>query len=278
MKENIKFTKMQALGNDFVLFDCTTSPFRLNNEQIKFITNRKLGIGCDQVLVINTSHDTDISYKIFNADGSSANHCANGARSVIAYLWDKLNKAQITLKMQNQTITGSKNQDGTITINMGTPNFTPSSLPFEHKEQTNNEYHLDIDGTKVDFGICSVGNPHVMIRLDSSHKLENKKHLEYLSKLLQNSPLFPSSVNVNFYVVINDSQIKLVTYERGCGFTDACGTGATATACYAMSKNQVSNNVIVEMLGGKLNIHKNNRNQITMTGDATHVFDGEICI
>ncbi len=272
----IKFTKMQALGNDFVLFDCTILPVLLSSEQIKFIANRRLGIGCDQVLLLEPSNDSDVNYKIFNADGSSASHCGNGARSVIAYLWNKLNKPQITLKMQNQSITGYKNQDDTISINMGMPNFNPQSLPFNHQEQNNNEYHLDIDGTKINFGICSVGNPHVMIRLNSTHELDN--NLEHIAKLLQNSLLFPNSVNVNFYVVINESQIKLLTYERGCGFTEACGTGATATACYAMDKNQVSTNVTVEMLGGKLNIQKDSINQIIMTGDAIHVFDGEICI
>lgn len=274
----IKFTKMQALGNDFVLFDCTTSSFKLNSEQIKFIANRKLGIGCDQVLILESSNDHDITYKIFNADGSSASHCGNGARSVIAYLWNKLNKPLITLKMQNQIITGYKNQDGTISINMGNPNFSPESLPFKHIGQSDNEYTIDIDGIIINFGICSVGNSHVIIRLNSVQELDNKKHLELLGRLLQNSSLFPDSVNVNFYVVMNETQIKLITYERGCGFTDACGTGATATACYAIYKSQVQANVIVEMLGGKLNIQMDSKHQITMTGDVTHVFDGEICI
>ena len=278
IKMNIKFTKMQELGNDFVLFDCTHSPFELNTEQLKFIANRKLGIGCDQILIIEPSIKHDVSYRIFNADGSIASHCGNGARCVIAYLWDKLHKPQITLQMQNQTLKGYKNQGGTISVNMGTPNYSPESLPFIYKQQNNNEYTLDIGGTVINFGICSVGNPHVLIKLNSIQELEDKKHLELLGQLLQNSPHFPNSVNVNFYTIRNESQIQLITYERGCGFTDACGTGATATACYAISKNQTKSDITIQMPGGKLNIQMDDKNQITMTGDATHVFDGEICI
>jgi diaminopimelate epimerase len=280
MKEYKKFTKMQGLGNDFVLFDCITIPFNLNTTQLKFIADRKFGIGCDQILVIEPSIDSnsDFIYRIFNADGSAAGHCGNGARCVIAYLWNKLHKAEFRLAIQKQVISGYKNQDNTISINMGTPKFEPTTLPFIHSQNKNNLYTLNINNTQITFGICFVGNPHVMLKLNSVSELTDMEHLSTIGKLIQNSPLFPEGVNVNFYVVINQKQIKLITYERGCGFTLACGTGATATASYAIARQETKQEVNVMMPGGTLNIMWDGINEIIMTGDAVHVFDGQICI
>ena len=271
---------MQGLGNDFVLLDCRGKTFDLTTAELQFLADRKFGVGCDQILVIEDPLDNgyDFIYRIFNADGSEAGHCGNGARCVIQYLWDKVNKSQIVLRIQKQNITGRRNGDGTITVNMGSPAFNPSDLPFLHAITSNNRYELNLDAIKINFGICSVGNPHVLIRLNILQELENDSKLSKIGKLLQESALFPESVNVNFYTVISPSQIKLRTYERGCGFTLACGTGATATASYAILQNEVNNNVALEMPGGKLNIAWDGVNEILMTGAAVLVFDGQLCI
>lgn len=274
-----KFTKMQGLGNDFVLLDCRETPFDLDIKELQFLADRKFGIGCDQILIIEPAKDdnSDFNYRIFNADGSEAGNCGNGARCVIQYLWDKVGKHEIRLGIQKQIITGHKNPDDTISLNMGTPKFNPEELPFDYQENANNIYTLVFDDIPVQFGICSVGNPHVMIKLTDEAKLDNVAKLTNIAKLLQNSKLFPESVNVNFYVICDQSRIKLLTYERGCGFTLACGTGATATACNAILHNETNQSVNVEMPGGILNITWDGINEIVMSGPAVYVFDGQLC-
>lgn len=273
---------MQGLGNDFVLLDCINTSFHLTQQQIRFLADRKFGIGCDQVLVIESANDTasDFVYRIFNADGTEASHCGNGARCVIKYLYDhqKVAANQIVLKIQKQYIIGQKNLDNTISINMGSPNFSPDSLPFISTEEPNNTYSLDIAGELINFGIASVGNPHVLIQLETSDQLENTLYLTNVGQMIQSSELFPEGVNVNFYLIVSNNQIRLRTYERGSGHTLACGTGATATASYAISQHQVNNNVDVMMQGGQLNIFWDLIQEITMTGPAVEVFSGQIYI
>ena len=275
----LKFTKMQGLGNDFVLLDCRNNSFNLTVAELQFLADRKFGVGCDQILVIETSINptADFIYRIFNADGSEAGHCGNGARCVIEYLWDKINKSKITLQIQKQLIHGHKNPDGSISINMGTPDFAPAALPFLQQQNPDNIYVLHIQGKAISYGICSVGNPHVMVKLSETPDLDNTQHLTFLAQLIQNSSLFPEGVNVNFYVIKNSKTIALRTYERGCGFTFACGTGATATACYAIAQHTVLHNVDVEMPGGKLNIAWDMINEIIMTGPAVSIFTGQLC-
>ena len=122
----------------------------------------------------------------------------------------------------------------------------------------------------------SVGNPHIVLNLASLNELANTPHLTHIAQIIQKSSYFPDGVNVNFYVVASDKHLHLRTFERGCGFTQACGTGATATACYAIQQQQAQNSVLVEMPGGNLNIEWDQVNQIMMTGPATEVFHGRI--
>jgi diaminopimelate epimerase len=281
MAHSIQFSKMQGLQNDFVIIDNTSYKLTLSNSQIKFICNRKLGIGCDQLLLIEKQANliNHYHYKIFNQDGSSANHCGNGARCVIKYLY--LNDSTvnltlpITLHTANTIISGSGEFPYTdILVTIGKASFEPADIPFINPKLANNVYTATIDKQAIEFGVVTVGNPHAVVRLDHKQQLDNKEYLKQIAVYLQNSPMFPDSVNVNFYTLINRKQIFLITYERGVGFTEACGTGACAAVAYTINQNLTDNDVLVAVPGGNLSINVDKQQQINMRGEAVEVFNG----
>ncbi|MFN7094407.1 MAG: diaminopimelate epimerase [Burkholderiales bacterium] len=279
----IYFNKMHGLGNDFILIDTLAQPLSLTAAQIQFICNRKLGIGADQLLLIeqSSSSKADYNYRIFNQDGNEVEQCGNGARCAISYLYShySLTHNAIRLQTKNRIIVGSIDSNHHITISMGNPKFAPTDLPFSHPQHLDNQYQMVIAGKLATFGIASVGNPHVIIQLAALEELANSSDLATIAKSIQRSSYFPEGVNVNFYWPQDRNTIYLYTYERGCGFTLACGTGACATVCYGISRQLLTSSVCVKMPGGSLNITWDNTKpdaQILMTGPATQVFQGQI--
>lgn len=269
----INFTKMHGLGNDFVIIDARNQQLKLTVEQIKLICDRKLGIGCDQLLIIRNnvenSPDYDYIYQIFNSDGTEVEQCGNGARCCIKYLIDSINlvdssnytfKKQIRLKSMNRIITGYTKTKDIIAVDLGIPEFFP-----------------DAKYGSITYGVVSVGNPHAIIKLNTLDELSDITNLTKIAKSIQKSKDFPNSVNVNFYVMDNDESIHLRTNERGCGFTNACGTGAAATTCYSIKCGLLKSSVVVHMPGGDLTINWTPPDgEIIMSGTATKVFSGSI--
>jgi diaminopimelate epimerase len=279
----INFTKMHGLGNDFIVLDYSNKPsFNLTVEQMQLLANRKYGIGCDQILVIETSTQANVDYlyTIFNADGSHANNCGNGARCIIKYLYSKYKNlpAKLSLQLKDRLIVGSINQDESINVNMGHPYFKPSKIPFLGKANSTNLYQLNYNHSVIDFGIISMGNPHAVIKLDNLRSLTPSLKLKKLAQFVQNSGLFPQGVNVNFYYQNNKQNISVLTYERGVGFTDACGTGACAVACYTINQKACDAKVKISMPGGNLTIFWQKDQEIIMTGPAVEVYTGTIKI
>lgn len=277
----MKFTKMHGLGNDFVLIDSIKTMVNLTTEDIKKIANRKYGVGCDQLLLVEKSINpmAQFNYRIFNSDGTEVEHCGNGARCVIEYLYNNnYNTNQnISLQIKDRIISGVKNSHG-IVIGMGKPTFTPESIPFHHLLHKNNLDTIKVNNRTIKFGVVSIGNPHAIIELEDVMLLNNSDNLIHIAKSLQESDMFPNSVNVNFFVKIDNNTISLLTYERGCGFTLACGTGATATACFGIAQNILNENVTVKNPGGELYITWHKDQDATLTGPAVTVFTGEICL
>lgn len=279
---NIKFTKMQGLGNDFIVIDNTNQRLEINQLPIKSLCSRKTGIGCDQLLIIEkiTNLTNEFDYKIFNSSGDEVEHCGNGARCIVKYINEYYNiKNKIVLRTKNRTITGGLEPNSDlIVIDMGIPSFNPDELPFTHKISPNHIYELQFNNTLLQFGVVSVGNPHAIVELHSEPELQDKKSLERIAKTIQNSEYFPNGVNVNFYLLSNENNIQLVTYERSVEFTEACGTGACATAAYGILRGFLINEVKVTMPGGSVIVKWDKTNQLEMIGEASLVFNGEISI
>ena len=272
----IKFTKMHGLGNDFVVIDGVRQHINLTTEAIKKLADRNLGIGCDQVLLIEPPSDKniDFNYRIFNCDGSEVEQCGNGARCMGRYIADQQlsGKKTVLLQTKNRVMEVTTKAKSLVTANMGKPNFSPDAIPLI-AEQQQKLYSIEIDAQSYEISALSVGNPHAVIQVDDI----NRAAVNEIGPLIQADSHFPESVNVGFMQIVDRKNIKLRVYERGVGETQACGSGACAAAVAAIQQNLVDSRVHLKLLGGSLDIEWLGGDQpILMTGPAETVFHGKI--
>ena len=272
----LDFTKMHGLGNDFIVIDATARPVVLTTEQIRFLSDRHFGVGCDQILVIEPARDDtmDFFYRIFNADGSEVEQCGNGARCFVRYVHERglTSKKEISVGTIGGNIRPRIEADGLISVDMGVPRFDPVEAPFVAEEESIS-YVLDVDGEKFDVGVVSVGNPHVVMRVDDVKKAPVAR----LGPIIESHARFPRRVNVGFMEVVDKRHIRLRVYERGVGETLACGSGACAAMVVGHRQGLLDGSVSVELPGGSLQVQwSGGQETVRMTGPATHVFEGKI--
>ena len=272
----MQFSKMHGLGNDFMVVDAVTQNVYFSPELIRRLADRHLGIGFDQLLIVEPPYDPDLDfhYRIFNADGSEVAQCGNGARCFARFVRLKglTNKSDIRVSTQTGRMVLSVNQDELVRVNMGEPNFEPQQIPFR-ANKAENIYLLRAEEHTVMCGAVSMGNPHCVLQVDSVKTAA----VETLGPLLESHERFPERVNVGFMEVVNPEHIRLRVYERGAGETQACGSGACAAVAVGIQQGLLAEKVRVDLPGGTLNIAwKGPGNPLYMTGPATHVYDGFI--
>lgn len=272
----LTFTKMHGLGNDFVVFDALQTPIDLNSEQIRFIADRRLGVGCDQVLLIEPSQipGVDIRYRIFNANGGEVEQCGNGVRCVGDYLRRRslLTGPTITVETMNGMVIIHLEGDDRIRVDMGVPSFEPEFIPLATAKREV-EYRLTLESGDVNIMAVSVGNPHAVVLVDDVRGTD----VASLGAELQRHSFFPESVNVGFMEILDLSHIRLRVYERGVGETLACGTGACGAVAVGIIAGRLAKEVDVELEGGVLKIAWAGEGEsVWMTGPATTVFEGQI--
>ncbi len=274
----LKFSKMHGLGNDFVVIDAINQQIDLNLSQIQFLADRRFGIGCDQLLIVEkpTQQDVDFRYRIFNADGSEVAQCGNGVRCFARFVHDKklTDKKTIAVETQSGIVYPTLQDHDNVRVDMGMPQFEPSQLPFVCDERAiSYELTLDNDMT-VSIGAVSMGNPHAVMLVEDS----SLSDVDTLGPMIESHKQFPERVNAGFMQIVDRANINLRVYERGAGETLACGTGACAAVVVGIQQGLLDRDVTVSLPGGKLNIvwAGVNNESVWMTGPATHVFDGEI--
>ncbi len=268
-QQNIgEFDKMHGLGNDFVIVDERKAMQKIDRSKIATIANRNTGIGCDQFIILNDSENADIKMEIYNNDGSKVESCGNASRCVVSKIGH-----DISIETDGGIILG-QSIDNTVKMDMGKPQFEWQDIPLAYAMDNSN---LPISWDALSHGFAvNVGNPHIVFFVDNIEDVD----LENLGPIIENDPIFPNRINVNL-ASISDNEINLKVWERGAGLTRACGTGACASAVAAISQKLVTSPVLVHLPGGTLSIAwENTGNQngdtIEMTGDAVHVFTGEI--
>ena len=274
----IKFTKMHGLGNDFVVLDAVRQQINLNPKIIKQLADRNMGIGCDQVLVIEppSEKNIDFNYRIFNCDGTEVEQCGNGARCMGRYIADQRlsGKKSVLLKSKNRVMKIQLQNSRLVSVDMGAPIFEPQEIPFI-ADSAKIKHSIDLNGQTFEIATVSMGNPHAVIQVDD---IENTA-VEKLGPQLQAHRQFPESVNVGFMEIVDPQHIRLRVFERGAGETQACGSGACAAAVAAIQQGLVKNSVKVELLGGELSIRwQGNTQPVLMIGPAETVFHGQIKI
>ena len=272
----LPFTKMHGLGNDFVVFNALQTPIELGAEQIRAIADRRFGIGCDQVLMIEASQTpgVDIRYRIFNADGNEVEQCGNGVRCVGDYLRRRslIEGDSIKVETINGLVTIHFEDNDQIRVNMGVPVFEPEAIPLV-AAQRQTQYPLALDAAELEIMAVSIGNPHAVLIV------EDVAQAPVLSRgrEIQGHVLFPESVNVGFMEIVNPARIRLRVYERGVGETLACGTGACGAVVVGINAGRLANEVNVELKGGNLKISWAGEGQaVWMSGPATTVYEGQI--
>ena len=272
----LKFTKMHGLGNDFVVFDAIRQTFRLSGAQLRFLADRHMGIGCDQILQVEPPREsgTDFYYRIFNADGGEVEQCGNGARCFVRYVREKglTAKSEIRVGTRAGVIIPRLEPDGQVTVDMGVPVFDPPRIPFIAPERALT-YDLDVEGKSLTLSVLSMGNPHavqVVSDVDAAPVATEGPRIERHAR-------FPQRVNAGFMQVLDRGHVRLRVYERGAGETLACGTGACAAAVAGITRGLLDPRVRVTTRGGDLQVSWTGDGQpVQMTGPAVTVFDGEI--
>lgn len=273
----LKFSKMHGLGNDFVIIDAVNQSVDLTPLQVRHLADRHRGVGCDQLLLVESSdkQNIDFKYRIFNADGGEVAQCGNGARCFARFVYDKglTDKTTIAVETASGVIYPELQTNGDVSVNMGRPAFKPSQIPFRSTNQAVT-YQLTLaNGEDVEFGSLSMGNPHAILVVEDIQKAD----VAVIGPQLESNLAFPDRVNVGFMQIVDRQHIRLRVYERGAGETQACGTGACAAVVNAIQRGLVDGKVTVTLTGGELAITWLNDNaDVWMTGPATHVFDGEI--
>lgn len=274
----LKFTKMQGLGNDFVVLDLVSQRCNLRSRHIRKLADRRLGVGCDQVLVVEPpgNPDVDFRYRIFNADGREVEQCGNGARCVARFVRDRrlTHRSEITVETAVGRMHLKVRKDKQVEVDMGPPRFEPEDIPFEAQARATC-YPLELDGRSIEITALSMGNPHAVTLVDD---VESAPVAE-LGPLIESHPRFPQQVNAGFMQVISRNEIALRVYERGVGETRACGSGACAAVVAGRIRELLDECVTVHLTGGDLEITWAGESQaVMMTGPATRVFDGSIQI
>jgi len=264
---------MQGLGNDFVVLDFVNHPADLSNAQFAQIADRRFGIGCDQILIIEPSNESgvDFRYRIHNADGSEVGQCGNGARCFVEFVRAKglSDKNSIVVSTSSGLMTLESLGDHQVMVNMGLIHFEPEKVPFL-SEQTQDSYSLDVAGEEVTISVANIGNPHALILVEDI----DTAPVERLGPPIESHEQFPERVNVGFMQTLSRNEVNLRVYERGSGETLACGSGACAAVAMGQKLGLLDDEVQVNLLGGSLRIQHKSNEPVYMTGPAHFVFDG----
>ena len=272
----MKFTKMQGLGNDFIIIENHDKKNEMSGLTVKKLCDRHFGIGADGILLIEDSKTADAKMTIINSDGSLAEMCGNGIRCYAKYVYEKniCKKPCITI----ETLAGimkaemeiENNKVKSVKINMGSPEFKKDLIPF--KSDINNlEYSILADGREFRASTILMGVPHTVVYVDEI----NKDEMIHYGSIIEKMDLYPKRTNVNFVKVIDKSNIELQTFERGAGLTLACGTGTCASVICCSILGLTDKKVDAHLKAGILNIEYDGEN-VFMKGPAEIVFEGEI--
>ena len=269
---------MHGLGNDFVLLDAISQQVELSAQQIRDLAHRKLGIGFDQLLLVEspTTENVDFRYRIFNSDGSEVEQCGNGARCFAQFVRLKglTDKKNIKVETLTGRLTLEVIDESQVTVDMGTPSFEPANIPFETRE-TSDTYQIALADQQVEFSVVEVGNPHAVIFVEDVQTAP----VQEVGSQLERHARFPQRTNVQFVQIDRRDKINQRIFERGVGETMASGSGACAAVAVAHHLNRVDDKVQVHMPGGVLEIYcERASGKIYMTGPTEISFEGSFII
>jgi diaminopimelate epimerase len=271
----LSFTKMQGVGNDFIVFDAPADARLPDAATFRRLADRRTGIGFDQALVLQPPRQpgTDVFYRIFNADGSEVEQCGNGARCIARLVSNRrASRAGLRMDSLGGLVNARIRDDGLVSVDMGVPNFDPASLPFIADCEAD-LYAIDVLGQRFEIGAVSMGNPHAVLRVPSVASAP----VDSVGPAMENHPRFPKRANIGFMEVVDGGHIRLRVFERGVGETLACGTGACGAVAVGRRLGLLGPEVQVDLPGGRLTVEWAGAGQpLWLTGPAETVFEGKV--
>jgi diaminopimelate epimerase len=281
---NAPFRKMNGLGNDFVIIDARGYSVQIDDETARRITDRKRGVGCDQLIILEGSTRADVFMRILNNDGSEVEACGNAARCVGRLMLDETGKAGTTIETRTDLLvaTNSEALEGgnlrPVSVDMGVPHFGWRDIPLAKEALDTRAVPIEVAsleaGLPHHFAAANIGNPHAIFWVDDV----NAHAIERVGPLLEVHPLFPEKINVSFAQIVSRAHIIQRVWERGAGLTLACGTGACAAAVAAMRAGFVDRKVRITLPGGDLLITWRDDEHMIMTGPVSLAFEGRLSL
>jgi len=267
------FLKMHGLGNDFVVFDARKEGLALSRDTARALADRRFGIGCDQVVVIERARTpADAFLRFLNSDGGEVESCGNATRCVARLLMEEKDKPEVVLDTVGGKLFCTDAGEGLVTVDMGEAKFAWDEVPLARPADTNT-FSLNVDGAEHVAAAVSTGNPHCILFVDDA---ENAP-VDTLGPRIEAHPMFPKRTNVEFVTPLGGDRLRMRVWERGVGITSACGTGACATAVAAHRRGLTGRKVEIVLDGGTLQIEVRERDgHVLMTGPSTLSFRGDV--
>ena len=275
----LRFTKMHGLGNDFIMIDAVSQKIpKLTPTKIRKLADRHFGIGCDQILVVETPKqpNADFYYRIFNADGNEVQNCGNGARCFARFVQQRglCGKNTIVVDTLAGQLTLKVREDKRVSVDMGIPNFEPKDIPFS-ADTRQATYDLMLKTQTLSIAAVSIGNPHAVTLVDNVDDYP----VNSIGAEVEAHARFPERVNAGFLHIVSPTEARLRVFERGVGETLACGTGACAAMAAGRMQGLLDSRVSMKLRGGDLDIEwQGEGHPVIMTGPTTNVFSGTVSL
>ena len=273
----LHFRKMNGLGNDFVVLDARQSPIAISDAQARAIANRKTGVGCDQLIVMEKSPVADVRMRIWNAEGGEVPSCGNASRCIADLLFDELNAATATIETKGGLLTAQKAGEHLVTIDQGKPKFDWRDIPLA--EVFADTRHIELQVGPIDApllhspSVVNVGNPHCIFWVNDLDVVDLGK----VGPMLEHHPLFPERANISLAKVVARDHVLLKVWERGAGLTKACGTAACATMAAGHRIKIIDSKCRITLPGGDLFMAVDEESgHVLMTGPAALDFEGNL--
>jgi len=262
----LPFRKMHGLGNDFVVLDARARAIPITTERARALSDRKRGIGCDQLISLEPSAKADAFMRIHNADGGEVEACGNATRCIARMLMAEHGRDRVVVETVVGLLDCRAAPNGEVSVDMGPARLDWREIPLAKAMDT---LHLDLEGDPV--GV-NVGNPHAVFFVPDAEAVD----VATLGPKLEHHPLFPERINVEFATVLSPTRIRMRVWERGVGITRACGTGACATLVAAARRGLTGRKAVVVLDGGELTIEWREDGHVVMTGPVAESFRGEV--
>ena len=266
------FLKMHGLGNDFAVFDARKQALAFDAPLARAVADRRRGIGCDQIIVIEKAADADAFMRIRNADGIEVETCGNAARCVARLLMQETDRDAVRIRTAGGMLACTDAGGGLVTVNMGAAKFGWREIPLARETDTN-RFVIDVDGKSYTAAAASMGNPHCVLFVDDAESAP----VASLGPRIEAHPMFPRRTNVEFVTVYDRSRLRMRVWERGAGITLACGSGTCAVVAAAHRRGMIERTAEVQLDGGVLAVEiRESDGHVLMTGPAALPYSGEI--